>query len=162
MINATKAQMVDFVYHLYKANKKKISKARLNSLEKAEFVRIIESDEKVADAFKQYLLMENQKQEPASKPVIGKNNITGQTIEIPSDSKEAEANFIKIVDRVVSDSTNFMNIMELKGFLELLPYGTISTEVLKEQIEVLTEAATPIAMLVFDYYMNQLKRKASS
>lgn len=161
MLNATKAQMVDFIYQLYKAHHKRISKARLNSLDEKEFVRIIESDEKVADAFKQYLLMDNQKQEPASKSVIGKNVITGQKVQIPSDHREAENRFIQLIENLGSDSTNFMYIMELKGFLEYLPYGTIPTDVLKKQLDVLIETATPIAMLLFDYYINQQKYEES-
>lgn len=165
MLEYKKEDMVDFVVFLFKANHKRISKARIESLEESEIIKVIESTEQTMNAFNEFLELKKngqlpvqKKAKPASSTAPKKNIITGEEVVIPSDPKEAETKLLDIINKLCSNSTNFMYIMELKGYLSYLPYGTVPDDVLKAQADILLDAAGPIATLLIDYYLKQLEK----
>lgn len=71
--------------------------------------------------------------------------------------KYMEEQLKEVVGALVKEPTSFLAIVEFKQFIEELPYGTVSNDMLGEMTDQLMKKNKSMAMVMMKYAVNQAK-----
>ena len=136
MENGNRAKMEEFIHARYRRDGKKIARSILRELSDERLKSILESSPEGAKAFYDSL----------GPRVDGVEN-------------EETRMLRRLVKELAEHPGGMLGVMKLKGFLEELPYETVSDEALSEMIGQIKAVDSRSAMLLLRYSSGQLMHR---
>lgn len=155
MNKPNKKELVEFINKHCVLRGKRITKRILNQLSEDELLKIVESTPEIKDAFLEWVKKNTVQEETLVKDnrcaVSPKNEISER-----EKTPELSINeLIKLVDQVIEVPNSYLSMANFKRFLNMLPYGTISFEILAQQTERVREHDLHTAYLLLNYATEQ-------
>lgn len=123
-------------------------------------MEIINSTPEIASAFSEYLKQDNSKRECAVpttriKKDAGACNSRKSDKQSMMVSPEKTQELQELVDEFVKDPTSFLEQMQLKQFIDNLPYGSVEDNTLNAMIDRLQDVSPGMALVLLKYSVEQ-------
>lgn len=160
MVNATKKQMVDFIYGHCRIDGTKIPLTSLNKMSKDDLIRFIREDKKLLKAFEDYMKSEKAPAEAAcaaDEEMIRLSAFDDYMSNDEKSTQQLERELEYLVSQLTEKPKTLLAHAAFSRYMDNLPFGKVSFDFINDLIQRSMHADFHTALRLMEFAVDQEK-----